>query len=208
MLEKIVSVEPAIPMVTITWMIGSRCNYDCMYCPPESHDSTSKHPDLEKLKNVWDSMYQKTKHIGLPYKICFTGGEVTANKSFLPLVEYLSSGNFNIEHLTVTTNGSASVNYYKRLSKIVHAIAFSLHSEHINEQEFFDKINAINKIMTRPERSVHVNIMNERWNQDRIPLYVNWLEKNNISYSINHVNYSRGTRSIPILLGVYNLEQI
>jgi molybdenum cofactor biosynthesis enzyme MoaA len=169
---------------------------------------TSKHPDLEKLKQAWNSMYEKTKHVGLPYKLSFTGGEVTANKSFLPLIEYLSSGNFNIEQIIVTTNGSASLNYYKRLAKIVHAISFSVHSEHINEQEFFNKVKSIDEIMIRPKQSVHVNIMDEYWNQDRIALYVKWLETNSISYSINCINYDQATRLSPSLQGVYNIEQV
>lgn len=208
MLEKIIRVEPTDPMISITWMIGSRCNYDCMYCDPEVHDFTSKHPDLEKLKQAWNSIHEKTKNIGLPYKISFTGGEVTANKSFLPLIEYLKSSGFNIGQLVVTTNGSASLNYYKRLAKLVHAITFSTHSEHINEQEFFTKVKAIDEIMIRPEKSVHVNIMDEYWNQDRITKYIEWLNKHNISYSVNRIDYNRGTRSTPNLLGVYNIEQI
>ena len=84
---KIVKVEPVTPMLSLTWMIGSRCNYACSYCPPDLHDDTSPHPDLNRLKQAWDSFYSKTHNLKLPYKISFTGGEVTANKSFLPLID-------------------------------------------------------------------------------------------------------------------------
>jgi organic radical activating enzyme len=178
-----------------------------MYCPTELHDMTSPHPDLDKLKSAWDSLYNKTKHMNLPYKISFTGGEVTANKQFLPLIEYLRT-NFNIGQIIVTTNGSASLNYYTKLANLVDAISFSTHSEFFDEQEFFDKVNLINKIMIRPEKSVHVNIMDEYWNKDRIELYTKWLEKNNISYNINTVDYSQQIRNYPLLNGVYNLEQV
>lgn len=195
-------------MVSLTWMIGSRCNYDCMYCPTELHDTTSPHPDLEQLKTAWNSLYQKTQHIGLPYKIGFTGGEVTANKSFLPLIQYLKSGPFDIGQLLVTTNGSASLGYYTRLAGLVEAISFSTHGEHIKEQEFFSKAQAVNSMMVRPTKSFHLNIMNEFWNQGRIELYKNWCEQYNISYSINQIDYSKQTRSDPVLKGVYNLEQV
>jgi MoaA/NifB/PqqE/SkfB family radical SAM enzyme len=132
MLERIVRVEPTSPMISLTWMIGSRCNYECVYCPSELHDMTSKHPDFEKLKKVWDDFYDKTNHLGLPYKISFTGGEVTANKSFLPLIEYLRNSKFNIGQIIVTTNGSASLKYYQRLSSLVDALTFSTHSEFFN----------------------------------------------------------------------------
>ncbi len=207
MSNKIIRVEPTTPMVSLTWMIGSRCNYDCMYCPSELHDVTSAHPDLDKLKSAWASLYNRTKHLNMPYKLSFTGGEVTANKQFLPLIEYLKS-NHNIGQITVTTNGSASVNYYTRLAGLVNSISFSTHSEFFNEQEFFDKVNAINTIMIRPEKSVHVNIMDEYWNRDRTAMYTRWLEKNNISHSVNTLDYSKQIRNHPQLKGVYNLEQV
>jgi MoaA/NifB/PqqE/SkfB family radical SAM enzyme len=179
-----------------------------MYCPAELHDTTSRHPDLAQLKTAWDSLYQKTQHIGLPYKISFTGGEVTANKSFLPLIEHLRSGLFALGQLVVTTNGSASLGYYTRLASLVDAISFSTHSEHIEEQEFFNKAQAIDGLMTRPSKSFHLNIMNEFWNQDRIALYRSWCEQRGISYSINSIEYDKQTRPQPILQGVYNLESI
>jgi hypothetical protein len=179
-----------------------------MYCPSELHDKTSRHPDLEKLKTAWQSLYQKTKDQQLPYKISFTGGEVTANKSFLPLVEYLSAGEFDIGQLIVTTNGSASLTYYKKLARLVDAISFSTHSEFIDEKTFFDKVSTINSIMIRPTKSFHLNIMNEFWNQNRIELYKSWCETHNVSYSINTIDYSSQTRATPTLQGTYNLEQV
>ena len=189
-------------------MIGARCNYDCMYCPTDLHDDTSAHPDLEKLQTAWQSFYCKTKHAGLPYKISFTGGEVTANKSFLPLIQYLRAGDFNLGQLLVTTNGSASVAYYKRLASMLDSISFSTHSEFFDEAKFFDKVCLIDKIMTRPEKFVHVNIMDESWNQDRIEIYKNWLTTNNISYSVNAIGYSRQTRSYPLKQGKLNLDKV
>jgi molybdenum cofactor biosynthesis enzyme MoaA len=179
-----------------------------MYCPTELHDATSKHPDLKQLMAVWDSFYLKTKHIGLPYKISFTGGEVTANKSFLPLIKFLKNNDFNIGQLLVTTNGSASVNYYKQLAMLTDAISFSTHSEFINEGKFFDKVLKINSSMIRPQKSFHLNIMDEFWNQDRIELYKAWCVKHNISHSINIIEYDQGTRTYPIMQGTYNLEQV
>ena len=205
---KIVRVEPSVPMISLTWMIGSRCNYDCMYCPTELHDDHSPHADLEKLKTAWHSFYQKTKLVNLPYKISFTGGEVTANKSFMPFVRYLRDGDFDLGQLLVTTNGSASVGYYQKLAPLVDAISFSTHSEFFNEKEFFNKVLAVNKIMLRPKKSLHVNIMNEFWNTDRIEIYRSWLTQHDISHSINTIDYSRQTRTYHLLQGKLNFDTI
>jgi len=186
---KIIKVEPTTPMISLTWMIGSRCNYACSYCPSELHDDFSPHPNLEKLKQAWDNFYTKTKHVGLPYKVSFTGGEVTANKTFLPLVKYLRDGNFNIGQLIVTTNGSASKTYYLQLAELVDAISFSTHTEFWNKDKFFGTVVAVNQVMLRPEKSVHVNIMNEIEARDQIPYFEKVLAQNNVSYSVNEIRY-------------------
>ena len=195
-------------MISLTWMIGARCNYDCMYCPAQWHDATSTHPDLEKLKLAWNNLHSQTKHLNQPYKISFTGGEVTANKNFLPLIEYIKNGEFDIGQLVVTTNGSASLNYYQRLCNIVDAISFSTHSEFFDEAEFFNKVYQLDQIMIRPEKSLHVNIMDEYWNQDRIKLYKTWLGDRKISYSINAINYKQQTRTQVLDQGKQNLATI
>lgn len=186
---KIIKVDPVTPMISMTWMIGSRCNYACSYCPSELHDDYSPHPDLNKLKQTWDSFYSKTQHIGLPYKISFTGGEVTANKSFLPLIEYLRSGEFNIGQLLVTTNGSASKAYYLRLAEVVDAITFSTHTEFWNETKFFDTVIAVNQVMLRPEKSVHVNIMDEPEARHRFQEFLDILNQHQVSSSVNRIRY-------------------
>jgi len=185
---KIIRIEPAVPAVSLTWMIGSRCNYACSYCPPDLHDDTSPHPDLDRLKQVWQNFYSTTRQTDLPYKISFSGGEVTANKSFLPLIEYLR-GNYNIGQIVVTTNGSASTAYYLRLAEIVDAISFSIHSEFWDEHKFFETVTAVNKVMIRPEKSCHVNIMDEAWNRSNIPGYQEYLNAHGVSNSINLIRY-------------------
>ena len=185
---KIIRVEPVTPAVSMTWMIGSRCNYACSYCPAELHDDTSAHPDLDQLKQVWQNFYSKTQHTGLPYKISFTGGEVTANKSFLPLVKYLRD-KFDINQITVTTNGSASTAYYLRLAELVNSISFSTHSEFWDEAKFFETVIAVNQAMVRPEKSCHVNIMDEPWDRDNFLRYQELLSQHGVSNSINPIQY-------------------
>lgn len=187
MITRIIKIEPIVEQYSITWMLGSFCNYSCSYCPPELHDTTSEPHDLETLKTAWHNIRNKTKHLGLKYKISFTGGEVTANKSFLPFVDWLRTEFDDIDMIIITTNGSASLNYYSKLSKVVEAISFSTHSEFMDESEFFSKSIELNQLMIRPEKSFHVNIMDEEWNQEAITRYKEILDSNNISYSVNKI---------------------
>ena len=204
--EKIVAVRPVPEYFSLTWMLGSRCNYDCMYCPAELHDSTSRPHDLDTMQQVWRNVYDKTQHKSLPYKISFTGGEVTANKNFLPLIKWLRNNYADIAMILLTTNGSASKRYYEDLSQYVESISFSTHSEFMDEEKFFKTVKSINELMIRPKKSVHVNIMDEHWNQDRIAVYKTWLDKHGISYSVNAINYDHAVRTTILKQGKQNLE--
>ena len=114
-MTKIISVRPTEEYFSLTWRIDIRCNYDCMYCSPEWHDSSSRFKSLEELQNAWLTIFDKTKNLNLPYKISFTGGELTANKNFLPFVTWLKN-NYSeyLFKVLATTNGSASTGYYQK----------------------------------------------------------------------------------------------
>lgn len=176
-----------------------------MYCPTSLHDNHSKHLSLAVLQQRWQSVYEQTHQRRLNYKISFTGGEVTANKQFLPLVDWLRTNyNTNIDQILLTTNGSASFQYYKKIFRFVDNISFSLHSEHVDEQEFFDKIIRLHQQL-ESNQHLHVNIMDEFWNQDQIGKYVKLLTSCGISHSVNAINYAAQTRSYPIMKGKQNL---
>jgi MoaA/NifB/PqqE/SkfB family radical SAM enzyme len=206
--DRIIKIVPTVERFSITWMLGAFCNYDCMYCPTEFHDTTSKPHELTTMQDAWTNIYNKSNHLNLLYKISFTGGEVTANKNFLPLVSWLRDNYPEIVEINITTNGSASANYYTKLAAVVESITFSVHSEFINEQDFFDKTKIINKLLIRPTKSFHVNIMNEYWNQERIEQYKKWLDLWDISYTVNDIDYTVKIRDQHQLQGVYNLVKI
>jgi len=205
-MTKIISIKPTEDYFSLNWQIDIRCNYDCMYCSPKWHDNSSRVKSMEELQNVWLNVFDKTKNLNLPYKISFTGGELTANKNFLPFVTWLKN-NYSkyLFKVLVTTNGSASTGYYQKMFEAVDNISFSLHSEHIDEQKFFNKLIQLRKKLL-PNNFIHVDIMNEFWNQARIPHYIQLLESNNISYSVNEIDYNYQTRAIPIMKGNLNLE--
>lgn len=202
---RIVRVTPAEEYFSINWQLAMRCNYDCMYCAPAWHNNYSKHHDLKTMQDAWHNVFEQTKHHGLQYKIAFTGGELTTNKHFLPFVTWLRSNYHSyLFRLLTTTNGSASLRYYLKMFEALDNIAFSVHSEHIDEQKFFDMIISLRKRIAQ-DRFLQVIIMDEWWNRDRIPRYVDLLEKNKISYTINKIDHSHQTRSMPILKGNLNL---
>lgn len=203
---KVIKLVPSEKTFSINWQSTRRCNYDCMYCPTNWHDSTNKLKTLNELKSNWLDIYNKTNSKNLKYKISISGGEATINKDLLPFLQWIRNQYGNkINKILLTTNGSASYNYYTKILEVVDNISFSIHSEHINEQKFFDTVINLKQILSN-DKFIHVNIMNEFWNQDRIVLYRKILTENNISYSVNEINYDLQTRSYPIIKGNLNLE--
>ncbi len=203
--QHIVEILPVEKYFSITWELGRRCNYDCMYCPTYLHDNFSKHKTLAELKKSWISLFEQTKVRNLKYKISFTGGEVTGSRAFYPFVEWLRSNyQEHIGLLIVTTNGSATYSYYQKLYQLVDNIAFSFHSEHANEQKFFDTVIGLKKIIGS-NKFIHVSLMNEYWNVERIAHYKQLLDEHSISYNVNEIDYSKKNRSYPIMKGKLNL---
>jgi len=203
---RIIRISPAEEYFSLNWQLTIRCNYDCMYCSPLWHDDHSRHHDLETMQQAWKTIFEKTSWQNLKYKVAFTGGELTTNKHFLPFVSWLRAEyGQHLFKLLLTTNGSATYKYYQKMFQAVDNITFSVHSEHINEKKFFDMIIQLKKNIAK-DRFIQVAIMDEFWNQDRIPKYIDILEKNQISYNVNQIDYSYQTRTIPILKGNLNFE--
>lgn len=203
---RVIEIFPIENTFSITWELGRRCNYDCMYCGPQWHDSTSKHKSLDELKANWLSIFEQSKGRGLKYKISFTGGEVTGNKAFYPFVKWLRENySDSIKQILLTTNGSATYNYYLKMFEVVDNISFSTHSEHIDEKKFFATVIKLRETIAK-DKFIHVNVMNEFWNTERIAAYVDILKQNNISHNVNEIEYSYKTREVPIMKGKLNLE--
>lgn len=204
--RKIIEIIPTDKWYSITWGLGNRCNQSCCYCPPEFHSDNGKIYSLEELKGYWIDIVNKTHQFGLKYKISFTGGEPTIQKSFLPFLEWLRANYADqIGLLILSSNGSASVNYYLRTFKVIDNLSISLHSEFINEELYFQKIVSIKKAL--PEgKFFHVNLMDEPWNRQRIPYYEQILKDHNIYYTVNVVNNYGDKPFIPIANGNLNFD--
>jgi sulfatase maturation enzyme AslB (radical SAM superfamily) len=102
---------------TVTWksdlqrcelILTDRCNFNCVYCRGIKKELRGD-LSLEQAKeiiNIWAS--------GNLNNIRFSGGEPTIWMSLLDLVKYTRSFSC-FKHIALSTNGSASLNYYKEL---------------------------------------------------------------------------------------------
>lgn len=127
---------------SVDWYIGKRCNFACSYCVDYLHDYTSPHAPIENMKKFVDIIYEKEKDNVL---WSLTGGEPTIHPNFLELCQYIK--NKGSRYISVTTNGSRTLEYFKELFLYVDGITQSFHFEFINDRvdEYIDKFIELDK---------------------------------------------------------------
>jgi len=134
-------------LFSVSWILSRFCNYNCSYCWPYAHSKKSDHRPLEQYKNTIDEIKRQAKKNGFSdFHFSFSGGEPTAYKKFLELIEHYSGDNeAKYQSIHMTTNLSPGMKWWsrwidatKKLSR--RSITASFHHEFANEQEFGDKI--------------------------------------------------------------------
>lgn len=205
-MNKIIKIEPVEDVFIISWITHLKCNYDCMYCPPQRHQAEPDMHSLEELQSYWQQVFEKTKHQGKKYKISFTGGEVTINRAFLPFVKWLRENyNDHLHTLGITTNGSASKRYYLELFEHINFISFSTHTEHIDDDKFWPTALELSQFSkANSNKSFMVNIMSEYWASEEINRYVTYCTDHNIDHIVNRILYEYQTRNYPIFKNIPN----
>lgn len=137
-------------LFTVSWITTRYCNYECSYCWPHARSSTPDTKPTELYLNTMDSIKTQARANGFKnFHFSFSGGEPTANKQFLPLVEhYCSDTEPEYQSIHMTTNLSPHVKWWNRFIKYTStlqrkSITASFHDEFANEQEFGDKCLAL-----------------------------------------------------------------
>ena len=182
----IVEIFSKTPLMSVMWVIGSRCNFACSYCPDVWHDKTSPHKTLDELQQAWRKLMKSLEKVEKQILLTVLGGEPTMNPNLIPFLQWIRKdfNPFNVI-ISVITNGTATVEYYQTLIEYAD-IAFSTHSEFMNEAKFFATVNQTQQHANTNNLSyqTHVLIMNEEWNQENIENYVKYLIKQKLSHSI------------------------
>ena len=129
------SVEPVMIMSkdytefkSVIWDIGRRCNFDCWYCAPNSHNNYASQINFDMLENAYNTLnnwWMKDERT----KFAITGGEPTVYKDYLPFVKFLKEKDHIIN---TTTNGSNTPAYYSELAEYSD-IVFSIHLNYVKK---------------------------------------------------------------------------
>jgi organic radical activating enzyme len=206
----IVKIEPYHKSFIINWLVGTRCNFNCSYCPDMWHSKNANDKTLDQLQNAWLKIIAVNKSEKQTYNISFLGGEVTLNKDFLPFLIWLQE-NFHscLDNVGVVTNGTASFKYYKKLIKYCNWITFSTHSEFMKEEKFFGTLIQIAEIAKQSKCFINVNIMDEPWHKQRNTEYKKFLDNLGIESSVRPIyDFKEGKKPLPIRFKQVKLNDI
>lgn len=137
-------------LFTVSWITTRYCNYECSYCWPYARSSVPDRKPLDLYINTMNSIKTQARNNGFTnFHFSFSGGEPTANKKFLPLMEHYSNdSNPEYQSIHMTTNLSPHMNWWNRFldhTKTLQrrSITASFHAEHADETEFGDKCLAL-----------------------------------------------------------------
>lgn len=133
------------PLFSVSWILGRFCNYNCSYCWPYARSDNLDHQPLEVYKSTVDEIKRQARANGFnQFHWSFSGGEPTAYKNLLNLVEHLEDGITPYQSIHMTTNLSPGSKWWGAFCHATRnfqrrSITASFHAEFAKEQEFGDK---------------------------------------------------------------------
>ena len=113
----------------IQYMPTNVCNYKCNYCWPDSHAGTSRWPDINIISKNFDHLLTiyKTQFNKKSIRLHLLGGEATLWPEMGDFAKFLYD-----KHrcrITISTNGSRTVRWWKEYAKYFNDIQISVHHE-------------------------------------------------------------------------------
>lgn len=171
------------PMVlSCTWLLGKRCNYDCSYCPAHWHDAVSPFVDSEIAKRFIRGVDQwcKTQNKKIQYN--FMGGEPFLDPSFLDILDTLR----NLEStgsIRAVSNGSMPFENYHRASSLLEELTVSLHFDRSDSEIK----NTIDKFADITTCNLHWNVMYLQGHLARIQAAVDILRSRNQRFVLRKI---------------------
>lgn len=182
--EHAVRKDPKI--LTITWFIGKRCNYDCSYCSPYYHDNYSPHITKEKAFNFIDQLEQYSITQNKNFKINITGGEPFVHPNFIELLKYIKNKK-QLTQLVVVSNGSVPLKTYIESTKYISNLTISLHLEQDDAtvDATIDKILSLN---TNSNLFLNVNLMALPGKLEKIKKIINTFDSNNVKFVLRKID--------------------
>jgi organic radical activating enzyme len=137
-------------LLMLNWELGNTCNYTCSYCPEQLHDGSRYWPAHEAVLRFADKLVSLTRSRGQTVHIQFTGGEVTLMPRLRSLLQSLHDLGCR---LSVISNGSRSISWWRESSRYLDAAVLTFHPETADIEHFENVVQLLSsRIRT------HINV--------------------------------------------------
>lgn len=134
------------PLFSTSWILGRFCNYSCSYCWPYARSDQQDYQSLEVYKHTVNQIKNQARANGFTeFHWSFSGGEPTAYKDLINLIQYLDDGvQTPYQSVHMTTNLSPGSKWWNTWCHVTRdlqrrSITASYHDEFAKEQVFGDK---------------------------------------------------------------------
>jgi MoaA/NifB/PqqE/SkfB family radical SAM enzyme len=131
----------------VSWILSSKCNYRCSYCPSFLHDGKAPGPDLTVARNFVKDLKKQIPNKQICFR--FSGGEPTYWKYFLDLADTIKQEG---HYFSFLSNGSRDIKYFSAIAEFTDGLILSYHPEYADPAHFIN----IGNVMDCP---VVVNMM-------------------------------------------------
>jgi MoaA/NifB/PqqE/SkfB family radical SAM enzyme len=130
--------------LTVTWNLGTFCNYDCSYCWPNTHSKKYDYKSLGVYQLALDNLVDAAVTANFKeIHISMLGGELTAYKNFVEFIKYINDIKEINFKINLTTNLSPSIKYWENLIEATKNIKLNLtasyHFEFAELNSFLEK---------------------------------------------------------------------
>jgi len=131
--------QPNISHVTVQMYLSRICNYQCSYC---SHrDNTEEFKTFDEYIELMNIIYDSVGHNDV-VDFSFFGGEPTIVPRFDEILDYILR-TFPNSYITLTSNGSQSLEWWKKLEKWsgrIHCFMSYQHAQNKSLDEYIKKM--------------------------------------------------------------------
>jgi hypothetical protein len=133
------------PLFSVSWILGRFCNYKCSYCWPHARSDVNDFYELEVYIKAIDEIKRQARDNGFTeFHWSFSGGEPTAYKRLIDLVNHIDDQTTSYQSIHMTTNLSPGNKWWRSWCEATEllqrrSITASFHSEFAKETEFGDK---------------------------------------------------------------------
>lgn len=143
----------------VQWLWGSKCNYDCYYCPPSLHNNKMVVPDQETFIDCLRYLSSIIRFEDKTPIYEFTGGEPSQIPYFNKLLTE-ASGNYPPSYRLVT-NGSGSMEWWEDVGPQFDDIEISYHTMYARRDHIIEVYNFLQNLDNNPKVTIKIHVTND-----------------------------------------------